>query len=227
MRVLLFILLEVVFAPLQTIGSLIYALRVRFVNMPRGISGTAYEPYMTRLMLHHTGRRSDEAAEKIALHLPALSPLVLRLLMDTLVLAVKWSGFKGSFFAYPGPRPSTVMTFINHRTHFFDSAVAAAAAADSPIRQFVVLGAGWDTRFYGRLPGAADLRTPAGRGHRQDAGRSRGTRTWIAHRDRLPQSGTGIRPQALRGDGELREVRHEGVLQRELALRHFDRRTGA
>ena len=32
----------------------------------------------------------------------------------------------------------------------------------SPIRQFVVLGAGWDTRFYGSLLGGTDLRAPAG-----------------------------------------------------------------
>ena len=147
MSVLLFTLLEIVLFPLQLLGSLLYTFRVRFVNMPRGISGTAYEPYMTRLLLHHIKSRNDAAAERIAPHLPVLSPLVLRLMVDTLVLAVRWSGFRGSFLAYPGPRPSTLMTFISHRTHFFDNAVAAAAAADSPIRQFVVLGAGWDTRF--------------------------------------------------------------------------------
>ena len=127
MRVLFFALLEIVFFPLQLIGSLVYAFRVRFVNMPRGISGTAYEPYMTRLLLHHIKSRNDEAAERIAPHLPALSPLVLRLMVDTLVLAARWSGFRGSFLAYPGPRPSTLATFISHRTHFFDNAVAAAA----------------------------------------------------------------------------------------------------
>ncbi len=162
MRVLLFALLEIVFSPLQLIGSLVYAFRVRFVNMPRGISGTAYEPYMARLLFHHTTSRNDEAAERIAPHLPALSPLVL-LMIETLVLAARWSDFRGSFLAYPGPRPSTLMTFISHRTHFFDSAIAAAAATDSLIRQFVVLGAGWDTRSYGPLPGGADLRALAGR----------------------------------------------------------------
>ena len=55
------------------------------------------------------------------------------------------------------------MTFISHRTDFFDNAVAATAAADSPIWQFVVLGAGCDTRSYGPLPGGADLRASAGR----------------------------------------------------------------
>ena len=163
MKVLLFTLLEIVLFPLQLIGSLVYTCRVRFVNMPRGISGTAYEPYMARLLLHHIGNRNDAVAERIAPHLPALSPLVLRSMMDTLVLAARWSGFRGSFLAYPGPRPSTMMTFISHRTHFFDNAVAAAAAADSPIRQFVVLGAGWDTRSYGPLPDGADLRAPDGR----------------------------------------------------------------
>ena len=162
MRVLFFALLEIVFFSLQLIGSLVYTFRVRFVNMPRGISGTAYEPYMTRLLLHHIASRNDQAAERIAPHLPALSPLVLRLLVDTLVLAARWSGFRGSFLAYPGPRPSTLATFISHRTHFFDNAVAAAAGAGSPIRQFVVLGAGWDTRSYGPLPDGADLRPSAG-----------------------------------------------------------------
>ena len=166
MRVLFFALLEIVFFPLQLIGSLVYTFRIRFVNMPRGISGTAYEPYMTRLLLHHIASRTDEAAERIAPHLPALSPLVSRLLVDTLVLAARWSGYRGSFLAYPGPRPSTSMTFINHRTHFFDNAIVADAGEGSPIRQFVVLGAGWDTRFYGPLPDGADLRPSVG----QDSG---------------------------------------------------------
>ena len=156
MRALVFFLLEVLFSPLQLIGTLAFAFKVRFVNMPRGISGTAYEPYMARLMLQMIGNRRDDVAERIAPNLPALSPLIMRLLMKTVALAARWSGFRGSFFAYPGPRPSTLMTFISHRTHFFDSAIAAAAAADSPIRQFVVLGAGWDTRAYGPLPDGAD-----------------------------------------------------------------------
>ena len=146
MRALLFGLLCAVFSPLLLVGSLIFAFKIRFVNMPRGISGTAYEPYMARLMLHLIGNRSDDVTERIAPHLPALSPLVMGLLVRPMAATARWSGFRGSFFAYPGPRPSTLMTFISHRTHFLDSAIAAAAAGDSPIRQFVFLGAGWDTR---------------------------------------------------------------------------------
>ena len=163
MRALAFVLLCAVFSPLLLVGSLVFAFRVRFINMPRGISGTAYEPYMARLVLHLIGSRRDAVSERIAAHLPALSPLVMRILVNPMANAARWSGFRGSFFAYPGPRPSTLMTFISHRTHFFDTAIAAAAEANSPIRQFVFLGAGWDTRAYGPLSEGAG---PAGAGVR-------------------------------------------------------------
>ena len=157
MRAIVFGLLCAGFSPLLIVGSMVFAFKVRFVNMPRGISGTAYEPYMARLALHLIGSRRDDASERIAPRLPALSPLIMGLLMKPMALASRWSGFRGSFFAYPGQRPSTLMTFISHRTHFFDTAIAAAAAEDSPIRQFVFLGAGWDTRAYGGLPEGAGL----------------------------------------------------------------------
>ena len=157
MKALLFGLLCAVFSPLLMVGSMVFACRVRFINMPRGISGTAYEPYMARLVLHLIGSRGDDVSERIAPYLPALSPLVMRILVNPMANAARWSGFRGSFFAFPGPRPSTLMTFISHRTHFFDSAIAAAAEPNSPIRQFVFLGAGWDTRAYGPLSEGADL----------------------------------------------------------------------
>ena len=81
MKALIFALLCLVFSPLLLVGTLVFAFRVRFVNMPRGISGTAYEPYMARLALHLIGSRRDDVSERIAPHLPALSPLVMRLSM--------------------------------------------------------------------------------------------------------------------------------------------------
>ena len=163
MRALVFGVLCLVFSPVLIVGSIVFAFKIRFVNMPRGISGTAYEPYMARLALHLIGSRRDDVSERVAPHLPALSPLIMGLVMKPMALASRWSGFRGSFFAYPGPRPSTLMTFISHRTHFFDTAIAAAAAEDSPIRQFVFLGAGWDTRAYGPLSEGAARRALAAR----------------------------------------------------------------
>ncbi len=161
MRLLLFVLLEVLFLPFQLVGTLIFAFRVRFVNMRRGVSGTAYEPYMARLILQMIGERPDVVAERIGPHLPALPPVVMGLLMKTVAVAVRRSGFRGGFLAWPGPCPSTLLTFISHRTDFFDQAVADAAGDSSPVRQVVFLGAGGDTRAYGRLAdAAADAATP-------------------------------------------------------------------
>ncbi len=160
-RGFVFAALEVVFLPFQIVGTLGYLFLIRFRNRRHGVSGTAYEPFMVRLLLHQIGSRSDEAAERMAPHLPALPPAVLLLLMKTMATAARWSGFRGSFFAYPGPRPSSMMTIMSHRTHFFDERLSAVVAPESPIQQFVLLGAGWDTRSYGPLPEGGDLRAVA------------------------------------------------------------------
>ncbi|MEM6701966.1 MAG: SAM-dependent methyltransferase [Acidobacteriota bacterium] len=157
LRTLLFVLFEVLLAPLQLLGSLVYAFRIRFLNRARGISGTAYEPFMARWALHLVGSRCDEGADRISPHLSALSPFVRVTLMHSIAAAARWSGYRGSFFAYPGPRPSPLMVMVSHRTHFFDRAMAAATRAESPVRQVVVLGAGWDTRSYGVSPEGPDL----------------------------------------------------------------------
>lgn len=115
MRALVFGLLCAVFSPLLLVGLVVFAFKVRFVNMPRGISGTAYEPYMARLVLHLIGSRRDDVSERIAPHLPALSPLIMRLLVKPMALASRWSGFgahsslirvRTSAFRPPRPRAS-------------------------------------------------------------------------------------------------------------------------
>ncbi len=56
-------------------------------------------------------------------------------------------------FDFPGVRPSTLMSMFSHRSDFFDRMFAEATDPDGehPVRQVVVLGAGWDTRLYGSL----------------------------------------------------------------------------
>ena len=125
------------------------------------------------------------------------------LLMRTMALAARWSGFRGSFFAYPGPRPSTLMTFISHRTHFFDSAIAAAVAADSPIRQF---------RRPRRRLGHALVRPAAGRrrSERQRREDLRGRRAAHAR-------GQGVGPQSRRRQTQSRRLRTDRLQPADLA----------
>ena len=151
LRLLMFSLLLIAFLPLVLLGTLGFMIRLKIKN--RGISGTAYEPMMNRLLFHHAGTRDDAAAVKLAPHLPALSPTVAWLLIGTMGLAARLSGYQGSFLSYPGARPSSMALAMVHRTAFFDEALASAVdpTGPHPAQQVVFLGAGWDTRAFGAL----------------------------------------------------------------------------
>ncbi|MEO2196638.1 MAG: SAM-dependent methyltransferase [bacterium] len=151
LRLLMFSLLLIAFLPLVLLGALGFMIRLKTRN--RGISGTAYEPFVNRLLFHHAGTRDDAAAVRLAPHLPALSPTVAWLLIGTMGLAARLSGYQGSFLSYPGARPSSMISMMVHRTAFFDEALASAVdpTAPHPAQQVVFLGAGWDTRAFGAL----------------------------------------------------------------------------
>ena len=100
LRLLMFSLLLIAFLPLVLLGTLGFMIRLKIKN--RGISGTAYEPLFNRLMFHHAGTRDDRAAVKLAPHLPAVSPTVYWLMIGTMGLAARLSGYQGSVFSYPG-----------------------------------------------------------------------------------------------------------------------------
>jgi methyltransferase (TIGR00027 family) len=157
MRFLIFILLCILMSPLLIFGLIYYTLRIRRICVRQNISGTANEPYASRLMMHIAGARQDDAAYKIAGHLPSFDKLSKFLLIEILGFASKLSGYKGSFFAYPGQRPSTLMSMMSHRTDFFDRSIKESLTrTDNPAVQFVVLGAGYDTRCYD-LPDVVDF----------------------------------------------------------------------
>lgn len=157
MRGLILIILMIPMIPFLIVALIIYTWRVRRVIIPQNISGTAAEPYGARLMMHIAGTRIDNAAYKIAEHLLLYAQPVKFLMLQATWLTLKISGYKGFFFAYPGPRPSNVATMMNHRSHFFDRSMNEAfSGTENSVEQLVILGAGWDTRCYD-LPKELDL----------------------------------------------------------------------
>jgi len=153
MRLLIFLIMEIVMSPLKVLARGAYMINLLLKNRPLGISGTAYEPLIMRAFLHSAGIREDDAAYRLAPHLPALSPAIVWLGIDSLGLALRWSGYRGVTFAYPAVRPSTLGSMGIHRTDFFDRMLADAVnpGQDHPVGQVVILGAGFDTRAYGSL----------------------------------------------------------------------------
>jgi methyltransferase (TIGR00027 family) len=152
MRLLIFLLIVIVMAPFQVLAMVGYTFKLWAYNIHKGISGTAYEPFMARMVMHDAGTRPDEAAVRLAPHLPALN-LAIAVIFRGLGLASRWSGYRGSMFAYPAARPSTMMAMIAHRADFFDRSLAEATDSDGehPVQQAVILGSGWDTRAYGSV----------------------------------------------------------------------------
>ena len=158
MRVLVFTILAILLLPLFLLGFLIFYWRIRRVCIPQNISGTANEPYGGRLAMHVAGTRPDEAGYKMAWHLPSYGGIARLLMIDTLGLACKISGYKWWVFSYPGPRPSSMVTAISHRSYFFAESVKEVLfRSANPAKQFVILGSGFDTRCYD-LPEGADIK---------------------------------------------------------------------
>ncbi len=155
-RFLIFVLMELVLIPLFIPAMILFTFRLWRYNITKGISGTAYEPFMARMVMDVAGTREDEAAVRIAPHLPALSPFIVRAFC-AIGLPSRWSGHRGAMFAFPADRPSTIMAIMAHRSDFYDRLLADAADpnGEHPAKQIMILGAGWDTRFYGSLGEAA------------------------------------------------------------------------
>ena len=89
MRLLIFLLVEFVLGPFQVLAVIAYTFNVWCYNIRKGISGTAYEPLYSRMIMHQAGTRQDEAAVRLAPYLPALSPAIAAL-FGSLGLASRW-----------------------------------------------------------------------------------------------------------------------------------------
>ena len=153
LRLLAFALLCLLVSPLLIVGVTLFSLRIFFVGRPRGISGTAYEPFWSRLFLEELGLRGDSASAKLAPHLPALSPFIIWCVSGLTCWAARVSGYRGAFFTYPPEHPTPLLALVNQRCEFFDRTLREAVQPQSGpgIQQVVILGAGWDCRAYGDL----------------------------------------------------------------------------
>lgn len=148
MRALLFYVLLLWVLPLLIIGGAANLLALR---RTRGVvSGTAYRPLHGRLALHWLGERPDGAAEALASHLPATRGLGGWLFLKPLVWAWKVSGHRPPVVQHPPHRPVPISAVVSARSAVFDRVLEESLPA---VDQVVILGAGWDTRAYGRCVG--------------------------------------------------------------------------
>ena len=144
-----FVVFQLAFLPLLVLGTLMVTYRQMVVSRRLGTSQTAIEVINGRWTMDWFGIRSDSASAQLARVLPNTSLLGLRLCLLPLWLKYKLSG---TYFAYPRLPPpdgaETVADLVVARTLYFDRILERVLPE---VEQFVLLGAGYDTRAYGPL----------------------------------------------------------------------------
>ncbi|MGB6764661.1 class I SAM-dependent methyltransferase [Mycobacterium sp.] len=140
-------------SPLNLIGSIVW-LGKAIVTGRSGVSGTAQGPLIARFYAHSFGTRQDEAADRLVRALPGVPRLGLHLAGGTVLLAHRLTGYVPRTIRYPFEGDISPQYETSARIGFFDAAVNRYLP---DVAQFVILGAGFDTRAY-RLPNDTRVR---------------------------------------------------------------------
>ena len=144
----------VVLFPVTLVGFVIWIGKLLFWRTP-GVSTTAQGPLAARWTMHHLGQREDEAANRLLPVLPGAPWLGIRLSSWPMKLAHRVTGFVPKTYRYPFESEITPSVEAAARVTFFDDVVDRFLPE---IDQFVLLGAGFDTRPY-RLPEDTPVRS--------------------------------------------------------------------
>ncbi len=130
------------------IGFLLVAYKQVIVSKKLGSSQTAVEVLNGRWTMHLFGMRKDAATAKLAKSLPNTSTTGLWLVLFPLWVKHRISGRYFIYPRVPDRGEEGIADLVVARTFYFD-AITQRLARET--EQFVVLGAGYDTRAYGAL----------------------------------------------------------------------------
>jgi methyltransferase (TIGR00027 family) len=144
-----FYIINILLFPVTLIGYILQTTAV-FGRRKSGVSVMAQAPLSDRWAQHHLGVREDDAANRLMTALPGAPTLGLYLVLGPTLLAHRLTGYVPKSFRYPFEGEITISTERSARQTFFDSVVERHLPN---IAQFVILGAGFDTRAL-RLKGA-------------------------------------------------------------------------
>jgi methyltransferase (TIGR00027 family) len=142
---LVYIPLQIAFIPLAIAGVVLVAYRQMIVSKKMGISQTAIEVINGRWTMHVFGLRSDVATANLAAKLPNTSIFGLWLVIFPLWVKYKISGERFLYPRIPDSGAENLSDLFIARTLYFDRIIESAIGT---IDQFVLMGAGYDTRAY-------------------------------------------------------------------------------
>jgi methyltransferase (TIGR00027 family) len=172
-----FYILNIILFPVTLVGFVIWVGKLLLSGRGSGVSTTAQGPLTARSTMHDFGVREDEAASRLLPILPGVPRLGMRLASWPTMFAHRVTGYVPKTFRYPFEGEILPQALASARGTFFDEVVDRFLPS---IGQFVILGAGFDTRPY-RLPEDTPVRS-----FEVDA-----PKTQAAKRELLEKAGTG------------------------------------
>lgn len=148
-------LISIVLFPISLLGYVIWVGKGFLKGNPSGVSMTAQGPLFSRWTMHNMGVRQDDPANRLMPLLPGVPPVGSRLVSFPTLLAHRVTGYVPRAFRYPFEGDVPKQYEASARVTFLDHAVDRYLAE---MDQFVILGAGFDTRPY-RFPRDARVRS--------------------------------------------------------------------
>ena len=149
-----FIPLQIVFLPAALVGILLTAYKQIIVSKRLGVSQTAIEIINGRWTMHVFGLRQDNATAALMSVLPNTSKLGLWLVLWPLWVQARIAGQAKVYPRIPEAGDETIADMVAARTLYFDSVIARAL---EHVDQFVLMGAGYDTRSIGDMLDSATM----------------------------------------------------------------------
>jgi methyltransferase (TIGR00027 family) len=143
-----YVIVQIVFIPLAIIGVLMVAYRQMITSRKLGVSSTAIEVINGRWTMDVFGLREDSAARGLNAVLPNTSVAGLWLALFPLYLFYRMTGNTLLYPKVPSEGEEGIADLVVARTIYIDEIIERSRVV---AEQFVVLGAGFDTRAYGDL----------------------------------------------------------------------------
>jgi len=148
-----FLVLQIAFLPLAVVGVVIVAYKQMVVSKRLGVSQTMVEVLNARWTMHVFDMRRDVASARLAHSVPNTSTFGLWLVFVPLWVKYKMSGAYFGYPKVPDEGREGLSDFMIARTLYIDRIIRRALGDRAPgdMDQFVLLGAGYDTRAYGEF----------------------------------------------------------------------------
>lgn len=145
---IVFIIVQILFIPFAIVALILVTYKQIIVSRKLDVSQTAVEVLNNRWIMHIFDLRKDTATAKLIQVLPNTSAVGLWLFLFPLYLRYKISSKHAIFPTLAKPREEGIAQIVFNRTIYFDNIIKQAK---DEVEQFVVMGAGFDTRCYGDL----------------------------------------------------------------------------